>query len=260
MLKGRFFKIVTPIFLFLFWVQVAHAGFLDDAGMSPECMENGQCGFNDVALGFLSLIKYLLGSIAALALVFLIWGGVQWVWSGGNADKVKRGKDIFFNTIAALVLAFGSYMITAFFINDILLGGDEDAKYRVTADNNDSMKQCRFQEMGTMCGDENGYFCAGDSFGEKCLTGCQIMNLTYKGFLESVGPLASWRCTDRDTYNWWRQDAWIETDLCPGPTNVVCTLFMPSISGQYPITQSYVDDNYPTHPTMGIRNMTVPWE
>jgi len=189
MLKNRLKIIYTSAFLFLAFAQQAYAGFLDDAGLSADCAK-GRCSLNDVVLGFISLIRLLLGAIAAIALVFLVWGGVQWVWSGGNADKVKRGKDIFFNTIAALVLAFGSYMITAFFINDILLGGNTGgnyAQYRVSSEGSVA-GQCVGQDIGTACNAPQANFvCSGPDHSEVCVLKCTLAGMVFRSELESTG-------------------------------------------------------------------------
>lgn len=221
MLKNNFFRIATPLFLFFFGVQTAYAGFLDDAGMSPECMDKGRCSFDDVALGFISLIKLLLGAIAALALVFMIWGGVQWVWSGGNADKVKRGKDIFFNTIAALVLAFGSYMITAFFINDILQPQPENGiDYRVSSEEGGLVAECHLQEVGTQCRTSQiNYVCTGPDGGERCVPECNLPAYISSEPLDAVG--LAFDCRDIDQH----PNAAHYTGLCPQGEEIVCVLF-----------------------------------
>lgn len=196
------------------------AGFLDEAfGDDSECLSRGKCTLDEVAAGFISLIRVLLGGIGAIALVFLVWGGVQWVWSGGNADKLRKGKDIFFNTMAALVLAFGSYMITSFFINDIL---QPENDYQVQSDGNTSLNECRNQAIETPCNTlELNYVCSGPDYGESCVTKCQLQNYTNQA---SIDEGYAWRCDTVDNF----PEGFYAENLCPGDTSHRCFLFGPT--------------------------------
>ncbi len=129
------FKLLTVVvFLFSFlilpnFVQAAeclavdasgnctqYAGFLD----SLTCIDKGNCGLKDVAQGFINLTQVLIGSIGALALLYFIWGGIKWLTSYGNQQKIQQGRDIMLQTAIALVIAFMSYIIVSFFINNLL--------------------------------------------------------------------------------------------------------------------------------------------
>lgn len=57
------------------------------------------------------LIKGILGVVGAAALFFLIYGGILLMTSGGNADKVKAGKETIKWAILGLVLIFVSYSV-----------------------------------------------------------------------------------------------------------------------------------------------------
>lgn len=222
MLNKNLKFIYTALFLFFALSQKAQAGFLDDAGLSEDCTAQGRCSLGDIVAGFIGLIQLLLGGIAAIALVFLVWGGVQWVWSGGNADKVKRGKDIFFNTTAALVLAFGSYMITSFFINDVLLGGNtggEYDKYRVQSEEPAS-GECIAKDIGESCNAPLQYYvCSGPEFGESCQEGCDVLNSVIRD--ELVANNLIFDCKDRTGY----ANPAFREHLCSGGNDRVCILF-----------------------------------
>lgn len=221
MLKNKKAIFIIILLGLVFLAPEVHAqGFLDTAGMNPDCMAKGKCSLDDVAAGFISLIRLLLGGIAAIALVFLVWGGVQWIWSGGNADKVKRGKDIFFNTIAALVLAFGSYMITSLFINDIL---QPEEQYRVTSEEGGGLGECINKEMGEACytASFTNYVCSGEELGDRCMTKCQLINtipdnrssLDFYGWGFACASLSS------------NPGAFHLTGNCPGDADNVCILY-----------------------------------
>jgi hypothetical protein len=126
-LRSKIFYIVALGLLLL--PSFASAGFLDNVA----CIKNpGGCdSVESVALAIAAFIKYSLGIIGAVALLFFIWGGVQWLISGGNSSRIERGKQIMINTSMGIVVAFGSYLLLSFFTNDILKVG---SNYNVRAD------------------------------------------------------------------------------------------------------------------------------
>lgn len=65
------------------------------------------------------IIATLLGLVGTLALVMFIYGGFTWMLSGGSADKVKKGQDIFVWSTLGIVIIFMSYLIIRF-IFDLL--------------------------------------------------------------------------------------------------------------------------------------------
>lgn len=68
------------------------------------------------------MIKGLLGTVGAIALFMLVWGGIVWMTSGGNADRLKKGKDTILWTILGLIIIFLSYVILNFVFK--LIGGE----------------------------------------------------------------------------------------------------------------------------------------
>lgn len=114
---------ISFVFLFSFLAvpQFVHAGFLDNID-NVNCMKSGDCTLDDVAEGFVALTELLIGSIGALALVYFIWGGIQWLTSYGNQQKIQKGREIMLQTVIALIIAFMSYILVTFFIDNILQG------------------------------------------------------------------------------------------------------------------------------------------
>ncbi|PWB38822.1 MAG: hypothetical protein C3F02_01900 [Parcubacteria group bacterium] len=91
-------------------------GFLDNI----SCIRSGLCGLDDIANGFVELIKMLLGLMGSVALVYFVWGGIVWITAGGNMEKIGRGRSIMVNTILAIVVSFSSYIILNTFVNNLL--------------------------------------------------------------------------------------------------------------------------------------------
>lgn len=57
------------------------------------------------------MIRLLIGVSGSIALVMFIWGGFTWITAAGNADRVKKGRQIFTWSVIGLILIFGSYAI-----------------------------------------------------------------------------------------------------------------------------------------------------
>jgi len=57
------------------------------------------------------LIFAFMGITGILALVYFLIGGFQWMTAGGNAEKVKKGRDTLMWAILGLVVIFSSYAI-----------------------------------------------------------------------------------------------------------------------------------------------------
>ena len=188
-------------------------GFLDK--LPETCIKGGDCKLEDIYLGFTYLIQLMLGMMGAVALLYFIWGGIQWLVSGGNADRVKRGQQIMINTMIALFIAFSSYLLTSFFVNDIL--GVTNTRYRIAS-------ACVGEPMDKRCNEsQRNYVCTGtDTFSEPmashnetCVTKCQLRNLTVP---------ESWGCVDLANFDFPPVALVFEAGLCPGGTSNVCVL------------------------------------
>lgn len=97
-------KILTSLYL-LFFATVAHAESLyNPLGNST----------NDFPTLINSAIKGILGLSGAVALVMIVIGGITWMTSAGNSDRVRRGKDTLMWAILGLLIIFLSYAIINF--------------------------------------------------------------------------------------------------------------------------------------------------
>lgn len=59
------------------------------------------------------IVNILLVLAVVLALIFLIWGGVRWISSGGDKGKIDSARSTIVAAIVGLILAFLAY----FFVN-----------------------------------------------------------------------------------------------------------------------------------------------
>lgn len=56
-----------------------------------------------------TIYRWLIGFSATLAVLALVWGGVQWLTSGGESGKIQEARKVIGNAIIGLLLALGSY-------------------------------------------------------------------------------------------------------------------------------------------------------
>lgn len=55
------------------------------------------------------IINAVLGLVGSLALLMFVFGGLTWMTSGGNAEKIKKGRDILVWAAIGLVVVFSAY-------------------------------------------------------------------------------------------------------------------------------------------------------
>lgn len=68
------------------------------------------------------LINAVLGISGAVALVMFVWGGVQWLISGGSAEKIKQAKATLVSAAIGIVILFTSYTLVNAIIQALASG------------------------------------------------------------------------------------------------------------------------------------------
>ncbi len=193
--------------IFLLWPMGSRAaltGFLDDPSLK-NCIDSGNCQISDVATAALLLIKLLLGGMGAVALIFFIYGGIEWLTSEGVPNRISRGKEIMVNTIWALIIAFSSYLILSFFINNIL---NVKSELRIAQE----VPECRGKADNTACGSGDVYLC----YQENCISKCAL-----KAKMSSE----NWQCYEVANPSLVPDSSeYFEKNLCPGDESIICTL------------------------------------
>jgi hypothetical protein len=77
----------------------------------------GNCGnysLNDFVAIAIKVSDWILGVVGSVTLIFFIYGGFVFIFSGGNEKNVELGKQILINSIIGLVIVFASYIIIQF--------------------------------------------------------------------------------------------------------------------------------------------------
>jgi len=64
-------------------------------------------------------IKAILGLVGSIALLMFIIGGLTWMTSGGNPEKIEKGKKTLVWATIGLLVIFSSYIILDFVIRKL---------------------------------------------------------------------------------------------------------------------------------------------
>ncbi|PJC01996.1 MAG: hypothetical protein CO073_01715 [Candidatus Komeilibacteria bacterium CG_4_9_14_0_8_um_filter_36_9] len=72
------------------------------------------------------LIKYALGFIGIVLIVFILWSGFQWMTSGGNTDKVNKAKKRLIAAVIGAIIIFIAYAIADFVFTAVYQAMTED--------------------------------------------------------------------------------------------------------------------------------------
>lgn len=79
-------------------------------------------GTTDVRVIIGNIIQALLGITGSLALLMFVWGGFQWLISGGSPEKVKKGKDTLTWAAIGLVVIIMAYVMVSTVVSAITAG------------------------------------------------------------------------------------------------------------------------------------------
>lgn len=78
------------------------------------CRDSGTCQLSDLMTLAVNVSKIILGLCGSLALLFIVYGGIVFLISGGSREQVEKGKRIIRGAVIGLVLVFVSYTIVGF--------------------------------------------------------------------------------------------------------------------------------------------------
>lgn len=108
---GTFFGLPT-------WYEYLYkAGRIDYKGSTCRLVEPFQ--MNDILLVAMALLDLGLRLAGAIAVGYIIYGGIQYVISSGEPDKTKKAQETIVNALIGLVLAMLATVIVQFIGNEI---------------------------------------------------------------------------------------------------------------------------------------------
>ncbi|MBI4089836.1 MAG: hypothetical protein HY421_00370 [Candidatus Kerfeldbacteria bacterium] len=71
-------------------------------------------GTSDLKDTIVNIISWVLGILALLAVVFVIYGGFIWLTAGGNEDRIEKAKKIIGAAIVGLIVVMLAWAIVIF--------------------------------------------------------------------------------------------------------------------------------------------------
>lgn len=119
-------KVISFVFLVSFALTIFAVIPALAAGSEP--CPSGQCTLaNPLGEGMDTpqkligkIINSVLGVVGSLALLMFVYGGLTWMTSSGNPEKVKRGKDIIVWSAIGLAIIFSAYGLTRVLIEGVI--------------------------------------------------------------------------------------------------------------------------------------------
>jgi hypothetical protein len=92
------------------------------ASILPKCVDEGYCTLCDILQTAINFGQFLLGIVGSLALLMFVYGGLTWLTSGGEPDKITAGKKILINSVVGLAITFFAYAIIIFVVSTLAPG------------------------------------------------------------------------------------------------------------------------------------------
>jgi hypothetical protein len=117
--------ILLSVIMFFSAVQYCFAASLvDDLSCAKTVTSSGtatsyNCSLNDFVRIGTNAANIIFGLVGSLALLFFVYGGIMWLLSGGNPERVKKGTEIIKNAVIGIVIVFTSYMIINFILTTV---------------------------------------------------------------------------------------------------------------------------------------------
>ncbi len=117
---------VIGLFLILFLLVTSPLAFAQEQELQKTAEEAGLPRQTSIPILVGRTIRVFLGFAGLILVIFIIYGGIIWMTSEGNEEKIKKAKGLILNSVIGLGIIIVSYAITVFVIEalrDITSGG-----------------------------------------------------------------------------------------------------------------------------------------
>ncbi len=115
-------KLVPALCLLAFIGVVATLPFPVRAEDTATVALYNPLGESDVRVILGRVIRGFLSVVGSIALLMVVYGGVLWLTSAGNSDRIKKGKDVLVWAVLGLGVIFSAYAITNALLNALTTG------------------------------------------------------------------------------------------------------------------------------------------
>ena len=117
-----FFSIITLGFINNILInpsEVQAAPIISESTLGTPCYARGDCGLNDFIKIIDASYTTIFGYIGSIALLMFMVGGVLFLISGGNQEKVSKAKKLMISAVIGLLIVFASYLIIDFVLKGV---------------------------------------------------------------------------------------------------------------------------------------------
>lgn len=106
------FKLLSRIFIFVMGLVISIPRFSFAALVTCGNSEANQCTYGDLNALVNNIVQFVLFDVVLpFSILLIIIGGITILLSGGNENKVKKGKSIITSTFIGLIVAFGAWIL-----------------------------------------------------------------------------------------------------------------------------------------------------
>lgn len=123
-------KIITSIFIlsliiisFPVSAQLANTEELEN--ITNTVATNGNLSQGSIGNIAATIIETILGLLAIIFLILIIYSGIQWMTSSGNEEAITKAKKTIISATIGLIIILSAYAITYFIFNGLPFSGGD---------------------------------------------------------------------------------------------------------------------------------------
>ena len=119
---GKILIIIFFTFSLLFcqFVFASSIGdLLEQIGDSAGCSDAGDVNEDSIIIAIAKIINILLGFLAVIFVILIIYGGFLWMTAGGKEEQVGTAKKILIRSLIGVIIILGSYVVSWFVMSKL---------------------------------------------------------------------------------------------------------------------------------------------
>jgi len=109
-------QIVTIVGLFIIPIAT-HAQYIQNGFDIASNIGGDEIGTTDLRDVIINLVNVLLGFLGIIFIIIILWGGFQWMFSGGNDESVSSARSTLISGFIGIAIIITAFSIAQFVIN-----------------------------------------------------------------------------------------------------------------------------------------------
>ncbi len=106
----------------------------DESKLIPQCaLTTGSCTICDVLIFFGKIGQFILRFLSSIVILMVVIGGVFWISSAGNSERVDRGKQIMLGAFIGSVMVFLGFVIVNLTMVALLGGSGKTKQFEIVS-------------------------------------------------------------------------------------------------------------------------------